>query len=118
MAGAIWAVTQTEKGEPKGISYETIAAGQKLAEALDKPLEAVVVGTGHGRRVSTALDVGCLQPVPGARRAGPLDADQGQDLVAAESCATLERHDQEFLVTSLNADVKRPQTAQGDRDPL
>jgi electron transfer flavoprotein alpha subunit len=46
MAGAIWAVTQTEKGEPKGISYETIAAGQKLAEALGKPLEAVVLGAG------------------------------------------------------------------------
>ena len=44
--GAIWAVTQTEKGEPKGISYETIAAGQKLAAALGKPLEAVVLGAG------------------------------------------------------------------------
>ncbi|HUF90190.1 MAG TPA: electron transfer flavoprotein subunit alpha/FixB family protein, partial [Gemmatimonadota bacterium] len=46
MAGAIWAVTQTEKGEPKGVSYETIAAGQKLAAALGKPLEAVVLGAG------------------------------------------------------------------------
>jgi electron transfer flavoprotein alpha subunit len=46
MAGAIWAVTQTEKGEAKGVSYETIAAGQKLAAALGRPLEAVVVGSG------------------------------------------------------------------------
>ncbi|HYO47130.1 MAG TPA: electron transfer flavoprotein subunit alpha/FixB family protein [Gemmatimonadota bacterium] len=44
--GAIWAVTQTEKGEAKGISFETIAAGQKLAAALGKPLEAVVLGAG------------------------------------------------------------------------
>ena len=29
--GAIWAVTQTEKGEIRGVSYETIAGGQKLA---------------------------------------------------------------------------------------
>ena len=46
MAGAIWAVTQLEQGEPKGVSYETIAAGQKLAAALGKPLEAVVLGAG------------------------------------------------------------------------
>ena len=46
--GAIWAVTQTEKGEPKGVSYETIAGGQKLAAALGKPLEAVVLGAGVG----------------------------------------------------------------------
>ncbi|HEU4464047.1 MAG TPA: electron transfer flavoprotein subunit alpha/FixB family protein [Gemmatimonadota bacterium] len=46
MAGAIWAVTQLEQGEPKGVSYETIAAGQKLATALGKPLEAVVLGAG------------------------------------------------------------------------
>jgi len=46
MAGAIWAVTQLEKGEPKGVSYETIAAGQKLAAALGKPLEAIVLGAG------------------------------------------------------------------------
>ena len=44
--GAIWAVAQTEKGEPKGVSYETIAGGQKLAAALGLPLEAVVVGAG------------------------------------------------------------------------
>jgi len=44
--GAIWAVTQTEKGEAKGISFETIAAGQKLAAALGKPLEVVVLGAG------------------------------------------------------------------------
>jgi electron transfer flavoprotein alpha subunit len=48
MAGAIWAVTQTEKGEPKGVSFETIAAGQKLAAALGRPLEAIVVGAGVG----------------------------------------------------------------------
>jgi electron transfer flavoprotein alpha subunit len=46
MAGAIWAVTQTEKGEAKGVSFETIAAGQKLAALLGKPLEAVVLGAG------------------------------------------------------------------------
>ena len=44
--GAIWAVTQTEKGEPKGVSYETIAGAQKLAAALRQPLEAVVLGAG------------------------------------------------------------------------
>jgi electron transfer flavoprotein alpha subunit len=46
MAGAIWTVTQLEHGEPKAVSYETIAAGQKLAAALGKPLEAVVLGAG------------------------------------------------------------------------
>ena len=46
--GAIWAVTQTEKGEPKGVSFETIAAGQKLAAALGASLEAVVLGAGVG----------------------------------------------------------------------
>ena len=46
--GAIWAVTQTEKGEPRGVSFETIAGGQKLAAALGKPLEAVVMGAGVG----------------------------------------------------------------------
>ena len=44
--GAIWAVIQTEKGEPRGVSYETIAGGQKLAAALGKPLEALVLGAG------------------------------------------------------------------------
>ena len=46
MAGAIWAVTQTEKGEPKSISFETIAAGQKLAAGLGRSLEAIVLGSG------------------------------------------------------------------------
>ena len=46
MPGAIWAVTQTEKGEPRNISFETIAAGQKLAAGLGRPLEAIVLGSG------------------------------------------------------------------------
>ena len=44
--GAVWAVAQTEKGEAKAVSFETIAGGQKLAAALGLPLEAVVVGAG------------------------------------------------------------------------
>lgn len=46
MAGAIWAVTEVGAGGLKGISKEVVACGQKLAEALGKPLEAVVIGSG------------------------------------------------------------------------
>ncbi|MBW3660376.1 MAG: electron transfer flavoprotein subunit alpha/FixB family protein [Gemmatimonadetes bacterium] len=46
MAGAIWAVAQLEDGRPKGVSFETVAAAQKLGEALGKPVEAVVMGSG------------------------------------------------------------------------
>jgi len=46
--GAIWAVAQTEKGEPKVVSFETIAGAQKLAAALGTSLEAVVLGAGVG----------------------------------------------------------------------
>lgn len=46
MAGAIWAVAQLEEGKPKGVTFETIAAAQRLGEALGKPVEAVVLGSG------------------------------------------------------------------------
>ena len=46
MAGAIWAVTEVGAGGLKGISNEVVACGQKLAQALGKPLEAVVIGSG------------------------------------------------------------------------
>ena len=46
MAGAIWAVTEVGAGGMKGISNEVLACGQKLAQALGKPLEAVVIGSG------------------------------------------------------------------------
>ena len=46
MAGAIWAVTEVGAGGLKGISNEVVACGQKLAQALSKPLEAVVIGSG------------------------------------------------------------------------
>ncbi|HKY60284.1 MAG TPA: electron transfer flavoprotein subunit alpha/FixB family protein [Gemmatimonadota bacterium] len=46
MAGAIWAVTEVGAGGLKGISSEVVACGQKLAETLGKPLEAVVIGSG------------------------------------------------------------------------
>lgn len=46
MAGAIWAVTEVGTGGLKAISNEVVACGQRLAEALGKPLEAVVIGAG------------------------------------------------------------------------
>ena len=46
MAGAIWAVTEVGANGLKGVSNEVLACGQKLAEALGKPLEAVVMGAG------------------------------------------------------------------------
>lgn len=46
MAGAIWAVAQLEDGKPKGVTYETIAAAQRLGEALGRPVEAIVMGSG------------------------------------------------------------------------
>lgn len=54
--GAIWAVTETHSkeagGRLKGISNEVVACGQQLAEALSKPLEAVVLG---GRDAAEAV---------------------------------------------------------------
>ena len=51
--GAIWAVGETRGKEAggtiKGITREVVACGQQLAEALGKPLEAVVLsGVGRG----------------------------------------------------------------------
>jgi len=43
MAGAIWAVTESGDDGLKSISFEVIACGQALAEALGSPLEAVVM---------------------------------------------------------------------------
>ncbi|MGH7570688.1 MAG: electron transfer flavoprotein subunit alpha/FixB family protein [Gemmatimonadota bacterium] len=45
MAGAIWAITETGANGLKGISNEVVAAGQKLAGPLGKPVEAVVMGS-------------------------------------------------------------------------
>lgn len=52
--GAIWAVGQTEDGDLKGISHEVIAAGQSLAEALDKPLEVIVLAADGRAAAETA----------------------------------------------------------------
>ncbi|HWC05855.1 MAG TPA: electron transfer flavoprotein subunit alpha/FixB family protein, partial [Gemmatimonadota bacterium] len=46
MAGAIWAVTEIGAGGLRGISNEVVACGQKLAQALGRPLEAIVIGAG------------------------------------------------------------------------
>ncbi|MGH7557881.1 MAG: electron transfer flavoprotein subunit alpha/FixB family protein [Gemmatimonadota bacterium] len=46
MAGSIWVVTEIGANGLKGISNEVVAAGQKLAGSLGKPVEAVVMGSG------------------------------------------------------------------------
>ena len=46
MAGGIWAVTEVGAKGLRRISNEVVACGQKLAAALDQPLEAVVMGAG------------------------------------------------------------------------
>ncbi|MGH7587272.1 MAG: electron transfer flavoprotein subunit alpha/FixB family protein [Gemmatimonadota bacterium] len=46
MASAIWAVTEIGANGLKGISNEVVTCGQKLAGALGKPLEAIVMGSG------------------------------------------------------------------------
>lgn len=61
MAGAIWAVTESGDNGLKSISFEVIACGQALAEALGSPLEVVVMAadgsaateTVAGKRVQT-----------------------------------------------------------------
>jgi len=52
--GAIWAVGETGSNGLKGVSHEVIAAGQALAEALGKPLEAVVVAA-EGKAAAEAV---------------------------------------------------------------
>jgi len=52
--GAIWAVGETGANGLKGVSHEVIAAGQALAEALGKPLEAVVVAA-DGKAAAEAV---------------------------------------------------------------
>ena len=54
MAGAIWAVTQTDKGRLKAVSLETIAAAQALAEATGGTVEAVVLGSGVDEAAAAA----------------------------------------------------------------
>ncbi|MEJ2151660.1 MAG: electron transfer flavoprotein subunit alpha/FixB family protein [Gemmatimonadota bacterium] len=54
MAGAIWAVTESGDDGLKSISFEVIACGQALAEALGTPLEAVVMAA-DGSAAAEAL---------------------------------------------------------------
>ena len=57
MAGAIWSVAQIEDGKPKGVTFETLAAAQKLGEALGKPVEAVVLGSDVGSAAEAVAEI-------------------------------------------------------------
>jgi electron transfer flavoprotein alpha subunit len=48
MAGNVWIVLQQREGQLGRISWEALAAGQQLAEALGVQAEAVVLGAGVG----------------------------------------------------------------------
>jgi electron transfer flavoprotein alpha subunit len=54
MAGAIWAITESGDDGLKSISFEVIACGQALAEALGSSLEVVVMA-GDGSAAAEAL---------------------------------------------------------------
>ncbi|HSF42914.1 MAG TPA: electron transfer flavoprotein subunit alpha/FixB family protein [Thermoanaerobaculia bacterium] len=48
MANRVWIVLQHKDGQLPRISYEAVAAGQKLAKELGGKAEAVILGTGVG----------------------------------------------------------------------
>ena len=48
MANRVWIVLQHKDGQFPRISYEAVAAGQKLAKELGGKAEAVILGTGVG----------------------------------------------------------------------
>ncbi|MDH3452191.1 MAG: electron transfer flavoprotein subunit alpha/FixB family protein, partial [Gammaproteobacteria bacterium] len=54
MAGAIWAITESGDDGLKSISFEVIACGQALADALGSSLEAVVMAA-DGSAAAEAL---------------------------------------------------------------
>jgi electron transfer flavoprotein alpha subunit len=62
MARAIWAVTESGDDGLKSISFEVIACGQVLAEALGSPLEAVVMAA-DGSAAAEALAAKRVQTV-------------------------------------------------------
>lgn len=71
MAGAVWAVTESGGDGLKLISHEVIFAAQVIGEALDRPVEAVVMAA-EGRAAAeqaTAKRVGCVRLIEGERLA-------------------------------------------------
>ena len=65
----VWVFIEQTAGEPAKVSWELLFTGRALAEALDVPLSAVVIGHQVEHLCSEAFAYGADQALP-ARRAG------------------------------------------------
>jgi electron transfer flavoprotein alpha subunit len=58
MMGAVWTIAEQREGELKAVSFELLAVGRPLADALATSLVSVVIGNGVDERSFGELIVG------------------------------------------------------------